>query len=514
MHLTRTRRLVRSLPIAAIIAGATTVAACGGASLPKGDVEHGGQSSLIDKSFAGQNRCSAKNHERPFIIEWDATDMSSFQSHTSNDVVFVKYVGCELQVLDSCRDDSVKGSLGSYKPVDWTSGSVETLDISDEGELYAKLPLGAASLDGRVKSGEKFHMEYYVSGTRNATRDKVYRKDLTKLAGCAGATHFVYGYNLGAFALGSTKSLKGEVNGSYFGFGAGGSKATETKADKKGGELAACKGESSKEVETCKVPIRLTLREISNEENPDVTASQAPETPDAANLAGKLKAETDKEKKAAEHLQTAQQKLASRDGKSCIAELDNHDKLDPRPMGLSTNPKAGAAPMFRAQCLMLAGQCSAGKQMFRKQQEASQGASADGDQIDKFVDVIAGKFCQGGTMSDRDQFLKARMTLTEGAWQGKKDVATCQAAYQTIMRLRTTVKPKDDEDSLVKDPLMFLLTAAPTCLARAGDCDASYKAYAEIASEQYKDQKWSKDPAQLRRNFESLNKKCAKGAAP
>ena len=105
----------------------------------------------------------------------------------------------------------LKGSLGSYKAPEWTSGSVETIDISNEGELYAKLPLGAASLAGRVSGGEKFHMEYFVSGTRAATRDAVYAKDLEKISGCRGATHFVYAYNLGAFALGSQSAIKGSV---------------------------------------------------------------------------------------------------------------------------------------------------------------------------------------------------------------------------------------------------------------------------------------------------------------
>src|SRR5262249_14968061 len=135
--------------------------------------------------------------------------------------VVVKYVGCNLTVLDSCSDDSVKGALGAYKPVEWTSGSLEKIDIANEGELYAKLPLGAAELSGRVHGGEKFHMEYFVSGTRPASRPAVYKKELEKIPGCRGATHFVYAYNLGAFALGSLKQLGGEVNGSsMFGFGA------------------------------------------------------------------------------------------------------------------------------------------------------------------------------------------------------------------------------------------------------------------------------------------------------
>ena len=50
-----------------------------------------GQSRLMGQTFAGANKCNPENHLRPFIIEWDATDMSSFESYAANDIVFVKY---------------------------------------------------------------------------------------------------------------------------------------------------------------------------------------------------------------------------------------------------------------------------------------------------------------------------------------------------------------------------------------------------------------------------------------
>ncbi|MGB1275692.1 MAG: hypothetical protein ACPG77_08070, partial [Nannocystaceae bacterium] len=156
---------------------------------------------------AGKGMCDPSNHDKPFIIEWDATDMSSFESYAANDMVMVHYEGCSLRVVDTCRNDDIPGSFGTYKPVEWTSGSLEALNIADENTLYAKLPLGQATLGGRVRSGEKFKMEYFVAGTRTATRSKVYAGDLGKEDGCEDVTHFVYAYNLGAFALGSVKTL-------------------------------------------------------------------------------------------------------------------------------------------------------------------------------------------------------------------------------------------------------------------------------------------------------------------
>lgn len=453
--------------------------ACGAASLPAGATRESGQSTLMDKSLAGQ-KCSPKNHERPFVIEWDATDMSSFESRAANDVIFVKYEGCDLKVLDSCVNDSIKGSLGSYKPVEWTSGSVESLDISNEGDLFAKLPLGAATLGGRVSGGEKFHMEYYVSGTRSATRDTVYAKDLEKIPGCRGATHFVYGYNLGAFALGSTSKLHATAGGSMFGFGAGGSKTSESKADKTGGLLSSCRGETAKEASTCRVPVRLTLREISNGENPEAVNATAPDTSASLNLAGQLKTQSEREKKALEHWNTGVAKMRARDGKGCLAEFDQHDKLDPRPSGLTTSP-ASSNSALRAQCIMLAGQCDAGKQLFRKSVMTSNGLGPEA--ADRSAESASSMYCEG-KLAPRDELLKASQALGRGAWE-KTDAATCAANYATVKRLTGVVKPTGDDDYAVKSAVMpaSLVGSVPKCFEKAGDCVSAHKAYAELTAQ-------------------------------
>lgn len=465
---------MRRALFASCLVGSVLLSACGGGGTPAKD----GKAS--DKTFAGQNRCNEKSADRPFIIEWDATDQSSFQSHAANDIVFVSYHGCEMKVLDGCRDDSVRGSVGSYAPVVFTSGGVETIDIHDQSELYAKLPLGAASLGGRVEKGEKFHMEYYVSGTRSATRDKVWKGDLAKNPKCASATHFVYAYNLGAFALASKSSLKGEVSGSYFGFGAGGKKEQTSSAEKKGGELASCKGESATEVESCKVPIRLTLRELSDGANPDKSAAKAPESDAALNLAGKLQATTDKEKAAAGHLDSANVKKQSKDGKGCLAELDQHDTLDPRQ--LSTNPSSGKIAGLRAECMMLAGQCDAGKAHFRKAVQATKGGEIGPEHLDKVVEAEGSLYCAGDNLNPRDQYLRAMQTLTQGGLGvQKKTLAECQSAFDTFMKLRTTVKRKDADDTNIPEkPLVAMAVPALGCFAKAGDCAAAYKAHKQM----------------------------------
>jgi hypothetical protein len=462
-------------PLSLVTFAAACFAACGGPPSPEDS------GSLGDKTFAGQNRCNPKNHERPFIIEWDATDQASFQAAAASDVIFVKYEGCDLKVLDGCREDNAKGQYGAYKPIEWTSGGLEVIDIKDEGELYAKLPLGAATLGGKVSSGEKLHMEYYVSGNRSATRDKVFRSELAANPKCAGATHFVYGYNLGAFAIANAKNLKGEVHGSYLGFGAGGSKSTDTATEKRGGDLASCKGETAKEVESCKVPVRLTLRELEDGENPDKAAGKGPVSDAALNAVGALQASSDAEKKAAAVLQSAETKKQSGDGKGCIADLDEHDRLDPRPGGLSTNPASGKVAGTRAECLMLSGQCDAGKVAFRKALEATKSGEIGPDHMDNIVQAEAGIYCRGGKMSEQDQYVAALTALRDGGFGvKKKTLAECQSAFDTAMKLYPKFPGAPPPSSLPQKPLVSLGHQAANCMAKAGDCAAAFKAFKAV----------------------------------
>ena len=453
---------------------AVLLAACG-ARMPNGK---GQANDLYAKTFAGRSACApAQAAARPFIIDWDATDQSSFQAQAQSDVVVVRYHDCALEVLTECRADDMKGSFGSYAAIQWTSGGLESIDIADEDDLYAKLPLGVASLGGRVESGEKFHMEYFVSGTRTATREHLYASELASNPACAGATHFVHQYNLGAFALAAQSKLHAAIDGSYFGFGAGGGKTSETTTDKKGGDLAACTEDSAKEVDDCKVPIRLTLRAISEGDPPEVAESKAPETDLALNLAGKLKAETDAQKKAEERFEAAKSKLNAKDGKGCLAELDAHDKLDPRPAAQSTSAKGSYFAMVRSQCLMLSGKCDAGKALLRKVYSASLPTDTSPEEIDRTTDAMAAKFCQG-KVSDRDALIRARTELIGSSYSSKTlDGATCKKDIAIIDTLRFKVKPTGADDTMIQDSERVLWQSGSRCLAKAGECSAALANY-------------------------------------
>lgn len=380
------RRIVSFVVTSSLV----VTAACGGGSLPGTDpTRESGQSGLMGKSFAGQNACNPKSHDKPFIIEWDATDMSMFESRAATDVIFVRYEGCNLKVLDGCANDSIRGAFGAYRPVEWTSGSVEKMDIASENELYAKLPLGAATLGGRVQSGEKFRMEYFVSGVRTSTRPAVYRNELAKVPGCAGATHFVYGFALGAFALASEKKMSGEASVGFQGMGGGGKHASSANADKKGGVIESCRGETAKETRTCQVPIRLMLRDMAEGDAP---ASPPPDG--AGNPTGPgagASARTDHAELSMEEIklrESGARKRVAKDGKGCISDFDEADRRWPNSARLSTRPDG--MMNLRGECLMLAGDCENGRRMLRMALERT---GMKTETIDTVVKLRADELC-------------------------------------------------------------------------------------------------------------------------
>jgi hypothetical protein len=375
-----------------------------------------------------------------------------------------------MKVLKGCEDDGIQGAYGHYRDPDFTSGSVETVSIKNDDELHTKLPLGVATFGGQVASGKSLKLDYFVSGTVRTFRDDVFRDDIKANPRCAGATHFVQSYNLGAYSLQTDDSLKASGDVGVGGFGGGGSHSEQTSALKKAGDLSNC---TSVDQHACRAPIRLVLRAISDGARPPALAANESGAAPAGSGAvpstqGALDAATTMMDVAKLRI-SAEQKLNGGDAQGCLLDLDRAVRADPN------NAQNNDVNMLRGRCEMRAGQCDVGKQHWRAARAAWERSMNMPNVTDASLDgetaTTAQQWCAsaatGGTSAPMQM-----TTLFQSIMQAAatKDGATC-VAQGTALDKASQV-PGATNDLLMKQAATSGLRAAALCAAAAGDCGA------------------------------------------
>jgi serine/threonine protein kinase len=180
----------------------------------------------------------------------------------------------------------------------------------------------------------------------------------------------------------------------------------------------------------------------------------------------------DERERARRLLDDAQGRWQAGDGTGCIADLDQHDQLDPRPEYLSTAPMMAS---LRGTCLMLAGQCPAGRALYRAYVDSLH--RFDADVVDATVERTVATYCQGGPMSPREEYLKATGDLRNGAYMKKIEPEQCKAILATLRRLVPIVEPDLSANKLDRVSPRLQREEIAGCLARAGDCAGAWEAW-------------------------------------
>jgi transposase len=149
--------------------------------------------SVLPRVPAEQAKCRvAASQSSPLVTEWPASEKANLEVLLRNGTVAVAYSGCSMRLLPECR---VKGEYHWQR----TTPSTDALEINDSDELFAKLPLGAASLEGELKRSGKLSVKTTVSGQLRLENASV--AEIPREGACAQATHLLSGLSLGAFAL-------------------------------------------------------------------------------------------------------------------------------------------------------------------------------------------------------------------------------------------------------------------------------------------------------------------------
>lgn len=140
-----------------------------------------------------QTRCAVRRSaDKPLVVEWPAADRAALEARAHGSLVAVRYSGCEMEVLSECDVD------GAYAFVP-LSRKQERVTIRSADELYARLPVGAAALEGKLEHEGELVVDMTIVGRKQADRYVFSRSELH--GRCDTATHVLTGLTVGAFSL-------------------------------------------------------------------------------------------------------------------------------------------------------------------------------------------------------------------------------------------------------------------------------------------------------------------------
>jgi len=170
-------------------------------------------------------------------VDWAPEQRLALEVAMKQGVAVVSY-GCPqgLKLLSTCRVGGRYGFVG-------VTLKEETIQLENREEVAANLPLSglelATEFGTELDRGATFDIGLVMVGKRTVPRSSVGRKEL--VGACDGATHFVLGATVGAFAM--KTGTRGHVRAVAELFGVGGSTESESnqRIDRRDGSLEACR---------------------------------------------------------------------------------------------------------------------------------------------------------------------------------------------------------------------------------------------------------------------------------
>lgn len=172
-------------------------------------------------------------------------------------VAVVSYDCKTIKLLKDCHVDGLYSFVG-------TSTKEQTISLEDSDEIRANLPFSGAALAGKVegelKKGSKLDIALAMVGGSRTNWVSLSKDELR--GRCEGATHFVRGATLGAFAM--ETSAKADVRAAVEILGAksDGASSSHRRVMNRDGEIEACRAATSDSPSApnkCNAVLRLEL---------------------------------------------------------------------------------------------------------------------------------------------------------------------------------------------------------------------------------------------------------------
>jgi TPR repeat protein len=265
----------------------------------------------IDK---GPSTCGPTAPAEPLVVDLAPEQRGELEIAMKTGVAVVAHDCKSLRLLRDCH------LAGSYAFMGMTTKE-QMIRLENSDEIKANLPLSGAvlvaKLSGELQTGSTLDIALVLVGKRRTTWATATRSDL--VGQCDGATHYVRGAMVGAFAMQTGAHAHVSSVAEVFSAGASGASGSTKTVRNQDGKLDACSSanpDSEAAPSQCGVPIRLELVPVDAHKSTDAEGDQTGACPAGlVHVAGKCTALT----AAATHL------CKSGDVKDCTEQCDkNH----------------------------------------------------------------------------------------------------------------------------------------------------------------------------------------------
>ncbi len=184
----------------------------------------------------GESSCPNKDQRiAPLIVDWPQEQRGEVQAEMTEGLAVVAYDCKAIRVLPDCHVEGLYGYVGLPR-------DEQAVQIRSADELSANLPRTAAivgvQVDAELARGASIDLALVMVGRRRTTRMHAARADLK--GECAGATHFVRGAIIGAFAMDTGTQAKVRTTAEVFGAAASGASTSSHVKHSSQGTLSAC----------------------------------------------------------------------------------------------------------------------------------------------------------------------------------------------------------------------------------------------------------------------------------
>ena len=213
------------------------------------------------EAFEGAQCSAVRPQTEPDLMAWDPGSRANLNRLRGAGVVAVRYeaVGCnvKLELLSHCIGTTSKYQFSPYS-------ANQRKVAHNESELFAQLPIGAASLSADVKGGRALRTDYILAGQYALPPDATFRTTDLKGVDCARATHVVSAIYVGAFVMGAGESRQMDAKSTLFGSALGGSSSADVDVLSTEGDAEACSVAQREGTESnrCAVPLRIGLEAL------------------------------------------------------------------------------------------------------------------------------------------------------------------------------------------------------------------------------------------------------------